>query len=94
MDDLVIKMESIFGVKRFIADQPLQYVVSPSDLVNDLINFLPQIVQFFIQVLSKVYANTKSTNCNIIWTISSQITYVDSSEIHKSIVIVNYTRMN
>lgn len=53
MDDLVIKMESIFGVKQFVVDQPLQYVVSPSDLVNDLIKFLPQIMEFFIQVILK-----------------------------------------
>lgn len=50
MDDLVIKMESIFGVKQFVPDQPMQYVLSPSDLFNDLINFLPQIVKFFNQV--------------------------------------------
>lgn len=51
MDDLVIKMESIFGVKRFVSDQPMQYVLSPSDLIDDLINFLPQIMQCFNQVM-------------------------------------------
>lgn len=50
MDDLVIKMESIFGVKQFVSDQPMQYVLSPSDLFNDLINFLPQIMTFFNQL--------------------------------------------
>ncbi|KAG4067200.1 hypothetical protein HA402_000191 [Bradysia odoriphaga] len=55
MDDLVIKMESIFGVKQFVPDQPMQYVLSPSDLFNDLIKFLPQIVTFFNQLADHLY---------------------------------------
>lgn len=63
MDDLVIKMESIFGVKQFVSDQPMQYVLSPSDLFNDLINFLPQIMTFFTQLanhLNEVVSNAES----------------------------------
>ncbi|KAJ6632727.1 Fanconi anemia group D2 protein, partial [Pseudolycoriella hygida] len=63
MDDLVIKMESIFGVKQFVSDQPLQYVLSPVDLFNDFIVFLPQILQFFNQLslhLNDIVSSTES----------------------------------
>lgn len=52
IDDLIIKMESIFGVKQFVSDQPMQYILSPSDLFSDTIAFLPQIVKFFNEVIT------------------------------------------
>lgn len=59
MDDLVIKMESIFGVKQFGSDQPMQHVLSPSDWFNDLINFLPDIMKCFDQVNRFAISKTK-----------------------------------
>lgn len=50
MEDLVSKVESVFGVRKFVVDQQWQYIIFPGDLVSDLVQFLPKIMTFFDQV--------------------------------------------
>jgi hypothetical protein len=50
LEDLVLKIESITGVKKFSSGQPLQYIISPSGLISDLVKFLPKLMAIFEQV--------------------------------------------
>lgn len=51
--DLVNKVESVFGVRKFVVDQQWQYIIFPVDLVSDVTQFLPKIMKFFDQVTQK-----------------------------------------
>ena len=50
MEDLVIKLESVHGIRKFIKDQQNQYISFPSELINDIVIFLPKIMEIFTNV--------------------------------------------
>lgn len=50
MDDLIIKLESLTGVTKFVANQRHQFNNNAEDFVADIIKYMPQILKFFQQL--------------------------------------------
>lgn len=49
MEDLTIKVESLFGIQKAIADQQ-GINIHPAAFISDLAHFLPKIMCFFTQL--------------------------------------------
>lgn len=47
MEDLTIKIESLFGVRKFTSEQQWQNIPYPADFVFDLVKILPKIMTSF-----------------------------------------------
>lgn len=51
IEDLILKLESVTGVKKLTPNQVVQFIICPVALIYDIKQFLPRFMQFFNQIL-------------------------------------------
>lgn len=57
VEDLILKLESVTGLKKGIGFQQEQYVFSAVSLISDLVTFLERFMHFFDQIASAIKGN-------------------------------------
>lgn len=57
LEDLILKLESVTGLKKCTGFQKEQFIISPVALIYDIKQFLPRIMYFFEQISAAIQKN-------------------------------------